>query len=370
MTSNGDTRAWRAVQINGYAVGRYGYHFRDETTNRAPRFSAYPNLVLDSTSGIPGTGASSTNLYTPASSGGTPPAFANTHMPAIGFMAYLVTGRWYFLDEMQLLSSAMFLKQTDSNRSFGQGVLLASVGSNTTRGAAWTLRALADVAAMTADDDEPLKSEYIGSVQNNINYYYGRYIAQPSNPLGAVQPYSDYSPGDGKLDSAAWMEDFLTWSFGNIKSVQAYGAAYDAKIDQFLAWKYRSIVGRFGPNQAGSWSYRNAAVYTMPYAPSESADWAGGSGPWYSSWGDAFAANGLTYTSGNTLLGSYIDGDGLSTSYWGNLQPALAYAVEHNAVGALDAYNRMLSASNWAAAASYFNTDTPVWSVRPRNIAY
>jgi hypothetical protein len=141
-------------------------------------------------------------------------------------------------------------------------------------------------------------------------------------------------------------------------------------MDQFLAWKYRAIVGRLGLNQSGSWSYRNAAVYTMPYAPSESPDWAGGSGPWYSSWGDAYVANGLTYASGNSLLGSYIDGDGLSTSYWGNLQPAIAYAVEQGAPGALDAYNRMVSATNWSSAATYFNTDTPVWGVRPRNVAY
>jgi hypothetical protein len=370
MTSDGDPRAWRAVQVNGYAAGRYGFHFRDEVTNRAPRFSSYANLVLSSGSGISNTGSSSTNAYTPATSGGTAPNFTNSHMPSIGFMAYLVTGRWYFLDEMQLLSSAMFLKQTDTQRNLTQGVILASVGANTTRGAAWTLRALADTAAMTPDDDEPIRSDYVGSVQGNIDAYHSRYVAQPNNPLGVVQPYSDYTSGDGKIDSAAWMEDFLTWSFGNIKSLQAYGPAYDTKVDQFIAWKYRSIVGRLGLNQSGSWSYRNAAVYTMPYAPSESPDWSGGSGPWYSNWGDAYIANGLAYVSGNTLLGSYIDGDGLATSYWGNLQPAIAYAVEQGASGALDAYNRMVGAPNWLSAAAYFDTDTPVWSVRPRNVAY
>jgi len=370
MTSGGDPRAWRAVQVNAYAAGRYGYHFRDETTNRAPRFSTYPNLVLGSGSGISGTGASSTNEYTPNATGGSPASFTNSHMPAIGFMAYLMTGRWYFLDEMQLLSSAMYLKQTNTIRNYAQGILQASTGANTTRGAAWTLRALADVAAVTPDDDEPLRSEYVGSVQSNIDFYHGRYVAKPNNPLGVVQPYSDYTPGDGKIDSAAWMEDFLTWSFGNIKSLQVYGSAYDSKVDQFLAWKYRSIVGRLAPNQSGHWSYRNAAVYTMPYAPSESPDWLGGSGPWYSNWGEAYVANGLTYSAGDTLLGSYIDGDGLSTGYWGNLQPAIAYAVEHGAAGSLDAYNRMVSATNWQTAGRYFDNDTPVWSVRPRNVAY
>lgn len=372
MTSDGNPNAWRSVQVNAYSAGRYGYHFRDESTNRAPRLSSYPNLVLGPGSGISGIGSSTKSQFTPAASGGAPSTFANSHMPAIGLMAYLVTGRWYFLDEMQLLSSAMYLKQSDAARQYSQGVLVTSAGANTTRGAAWTLRALADVASITPDEDMPLKSEYVGSINSNIGWYHARYVAQPNNPLGLMQPYEDYTPGDGKIDSAIWMEDFLTWSFGNIKSVQAYDAVNEGKLDQLLAWKFRSIVGRLGANEPGQWSYRNAAAYTIPYAPGEAAscDWIGGTGPWYPNWGASYTAAGNTYTEGNTLLGAYIDGDGLSTSYWGNLQPAIAYAVEHGAIGALDAYNRMVGASNWQSAARYFDTDTPVWSVRPRNISY
>ena len=370
LTSNGDKRAWLAVQVNGYAAGRYGYHFRDETTNRAPRFSSHPNLGLSGTSGITGIGGSTKEQYTPAATGGMPPLFTNTHMPSIGFMAYLVTARWYFLDEMQLLSSAMFLKQVDSTRQFSKGIIQSYAGANTTRGAAWTLRALAHSAAMTPDSDDPLRAELIDSVKNNIDAYHSRYVAQPNNPLGLVQPFSDYTPGDGKIDSASWMEDFLTWAFGNLRSMQVYKPEDKPKLDAFLDWKYRSIVGRLGPNIPGYWSYRSVSQYTIPYAPSENADWVGGSGPWYASWGDAFISAGLTYSDGNTLISSSISDGGLATSYPGNLQPAIAYAVEHGAPGSLDAYNRMVSAGNWQQATEFFNTQTPVWSVRPRNIAY
>lgn len=370
LTSDADPRAWRAVQINGYAAGRYGYHFRDEATNRAPLLSSHPNLVLGSGSGISGIGSSSKNQHTPAASGGSGPSFTNSHMPAIGYLPYLMTGRWYFLDEMQLLASAMLFKQNDTSRGFEGGVILANVGANTTRGAAWTLRALAAAAVTTPDADTPLRTALVGNVEANIDFYFQRYVAQANNPLGFVQPYSDYSVGDGKIDSAPWMEDFLTWAFGNLKAVQAHGAAHDDKLDAFLDWKYRSIVGRFGPNSPGNWSYRNAAVYTIPYAPSENPDWSGGTGPWYADWGAVFAAAGLSYGSGTSLLGSYIDDTGLASSYWGNLQPALAYAVEHGAVGAMDAYNRMVNASNWTTAVVQFNAHTPVWSVKPRNSAY
>jgi hypothetical protein len=245
-------------------------------------------------------------------------------------------------------------------------VIQSSAGANTTRGAAWTLRALADTAALTPDDD-PLKREYLGVIERNVDWYYARYIAQANNPLGLVQPYSDYSHGDGKTDSASWMEDFLTWSFGNIDALQICDPTHQTKLEAFLKWKYRSIVGRLGPNEPGHWSYRRAAAYTIPYAPSEAADWVGGKGPWYKDWGEAYAAAKLTYEPGTSLLGAYIDGEGLATSYWGNLQPAIAYAVEQHADGAVEAYERMIRSPNWQRAATHFDRDTPVWSVYPRN---
>jgi hypothetical protein len=54
------------------------------------------------------------------------------------------------------------------------------------------------------------------------------------------------------------------------------------------------------------------------------------------------------------------------TSYWANLQPALAYAVQHNVPGAQAAYNRMVTAPNWGELVNGFNS-APVWSVAPHN---
>jgi hypothetical protein len=49
---------------------------------------------------------------------------------------------------------------------------------------------------------------------------------------------------------------------------------------------------------------------------------------------------------------------------WGNLVPAIAYAVRHGVPGALEAYNRMVGASNWPALRDAFN-QRPVWAVQP-----
>jgi hypothetical protein len=380
LAGGGDVRAWCAIQANGYAAGRYGYHFRDETTQRAPRMSQYPNLVMNNATspncaGFVSIGTSSTSpgTYTPAASGGVPPLLANSHMPAMAYMAYLVTGRWYFIDELQLLSSALQLKQSDTNRQGSKGLLLTEVGTNQTRGAAWSLRTLAHTAAMTPDADATMRAEYVGYVQSNIDWYYGQYVAKANNPLGLVQPYGDYTTGDGKYTAAWWMDDFFTYAMSLIKELQAHAQSFDARLDGVLAYKFKCVVGRLGPDQAGSYSYRRAAQYEGVFAPEENnpaPDFAGGTGPWYADWGAAylamnFSANGA----GTNLLDAYADQEAFAISYWGDLQPAISYAVDNGAAGASDAYDRMVRAGNWAKNAAYFNLD-PVWSVRPRSKTY
>jgi hypothetical protein len=102
----------------------------------------------------------------------------------------------------------------------------------------------------------------------------------------------------------------------------------------------------------------------MAIAPSDKADFATGTGPWYANWGEVYAATkGVKNPGvGGDLRGAYFPEP---TSYWGNLQPAIAYAVQHKVAGALEAYTRMVSAPNWSAIVAAWNT-APVWSVAPR----
>ena len=97
---------WGAVQRNAYSAGRYGIHFRDETTQRPLRFSSYPNLVVSGGSSIVGAGSSTTNSYTPNSTGGFPPVYGSTHHPSMGFMAYVLTGWMYHLETAQFVATA------------------------------------------------------------------------------------------------------------------------------------------------------------------------------------------------------------------------------------------------------------------------
>jgi hypothetical protein len=365
LVSN-NTRAYAGVIMNGYSAGRFGIHYRDETTNRPLRFSAYPNLVTEgsASTGIANTGASSRETYTPKSQGTAPPVWDSPHHPSIGFTAYLLTGRFYFMEEVQFAATLNYLKNTDVTRKFSSGVFLSHAGANTTRGAAWAIRTLAQAACVTPDTDT-LRPEFAASMTANAEYYYATYIAQPNNPFGFVAPYSNYATGSGHYSEAAWMQDFFTAAIGYAIDLEpAMSAASMGRLSTFFAWKAQSIIGRLGGTAPTEYLFRQAAVYTVAVAPSESANFVDGSGPWYKNWGEIYAD---TLGSANPGISGPLTGGNYpeATSYWGNLQPAIAYAVQHRVPGAQAAYARMLAAPNWDAFAKDVN-GAPVWSIVPR----
>lgn len=364
LTSGGDSRAWRGVMISGYAAGRYGIHFRDESTQRPLAFSSYPNLVMGDGSGVSGIGSSSTGSYTPGASGTTPPAYGSAHHPSMGYVAYLLSGWNYFLEETQLLATANYLKQSDTTRKSSGGVFESSSGSNIPRGAAWATRTLMQAATITPDGDA-LRTQFINSVDANINHYHGKYVAQANNPLGLVEPYDHYDGESGPWRAAPWMDDFFTATYGWLKELQVNSSATQSKLDSFLTWKYRSVVGRLGGSGSDAIAYPYAAQYTVYYSPTNDADWETGTGPWYASWGEVAQAMSLPTAAaiGLALDSGYPDSP---NAYWGNLMPALSYAVDQGVTGAAEAWTRVTSAPNFSPLAAAFDNE-PVWGVKPRS---
>lgn len=435
-----NTTIYSAVVRNGYSAGRYGIHFRDQATNKPLRFSSYPTLVLGSGNGVSSVGASTTGNNTPAATGGSPPTYANTHAPAMGYMAALLTGDYYHVETTQFQATVHFLKNGDASnaRNGTAGLFRTTAGANTTRGAAWSLRTLAYAIAVSKDAG-PVKAELVSSWQSNIAYYHARYVGQTNNPFGFVTPYVDYtapqyttaqagststvltfasgqtyetddyylgyevviggevrtctayvgatrtltvSPAftvptasqptilryDNILFGSSWQQDFFTSAVGMAKAMRIpVGGVAGAQLDEFFDWKARSVVGRLGTVAADEYLYRDAAPYTISVAPVDSPDFNTGTGPWYANWGEIWAA-----TQAANVTGTKVQGDGslrggnipAAFSYWGNMQPALAYAVRHGVAGSSAGRNLMMTAPNWATLQANFAT-APEWGVRP-----
>lgn len=360
--------AHAAVVRNGFSAGRYGLHYRDETTNRPLRFSSYPTLNIGSNQGFKDNGGSTTNSYTPAPTGGNGPAWDVAHSPSVGYMAYLVTGRWYFMEEVQFSTTANYLGNGDNQylRVGSKGLVKPEPGAWQTRSCAWDWRARVQALCVTPDADVALRSEFIASVEANIEYFHSRYVAQANNPYGWIKPGESYD--NTMRPGAPWQQDFVTAAFGYSVSLGLpVSTSAAGKLAAFFQWKARSAVMRLGPK--GAFWYVNGAPYTVVITPVGNPNYDNGTGPWYESEAAVYDATYATPPAwmgkvDGTLAGEIMPG---ADAMWGNLIPAIAYAVRHNVPGAQEAYNRLQSATNWPALRDAFNT-RPVWSVRPAGV--
>jgi hypothetical protein len=439
---------YKGVIFNAYSAGRFPYHYRDETNstepNRPPKISSYPTLTLMEPS--PGWETP------PANSGVPPPAWSISHQPSTGFMAYLITGRWYHLDELQMAAATNSLGAPWPSREGVKGIY-KSDAAGAARATAWRWRTLAQAASITPDDDTVFKTEFLTNLKNNIEYYHAQYIAKPNNPLGFIRPYSDYnggiggtvaagatssiipcSPGalygapynltaddqyvgwkmsigaetrtvtdyvmatetltvsppfskapatgtsfgvqDGVYFESPWMQDFVTAAWGYAKDLGLnLDTSTKKKLDELFTWKAKSIVGRFGATGPTEFLYRDYGTYAIAVSPSDSPDFTGGTGPWYSHWGQVYDAtyggrspNGTgggkppAYISPgakvNGPIRSFLNPEFPSA----NALPALAYAVKNAIAGADVGFQRLVTSSNWSAFQNELNAE-PVWAI-------
>jgi hypothetical protein len=105
----------------------------------------------------------------PMTSGGWVPDVA--HQPSMTYLPYILTGDWYFLEEMQFWSAWNIAQSHPSYRLRGSYYNDSDLQS---RLDAWFLRTLAQTAA-TSPDDTPEKAYFNTALLNNIAVREGRY---------------------------------------------------------------------------------------------------------------------------------------------------------------------------------------------------
>ena len=375
----GDRRSYRAVLNWGFSLGSHAIHYRDQATNRPLLFASFPNKSTNTGSDL-----------TPTPSGGEPYRYATSHHPAAAYLPYLISGWNWFVEEIQFQVTLHYLASPPAARQTSNYFLQASAGhyggnnQGGPRAIGWQWRTLAMCASITPDADTTMRAQFVTALNYNATSYrqihetgtWSGGLAWAPNSLGlSWEPGFPAVDGDsGQVVMAPWQDDFITMSVGLCWDLEVTDTTAKDNLLWFRNFKYQCVVGRLGAqNVPGRWNHRDAASYnTLVGTP-------GGGGTtmaWHATWGAAYAANDTTWRSGpagansgqsgDDLRGGNIGGNGMSTSYWGNLQPAISYAVEHGAPGAAAAYDRMVAASNFAAKALEFNS-IPIWGVAPRN---
>ncbi|RJS94707.1 hypothetical protein [Salinisphaera sp. Q1T1-3] len=236
---SGALRAFRWMKANDDAGGSYGFHYRDAATGRALSIVDHPYVTLANYNWASRAGGRFAVDLLPRCNADceSPWSYEIAHQPSIGYVTYLVTGDYYYLEEMQFQASYDELWANEGYRSFDKGLLLGA--QDQVRGQAWVLRAISDTAFATPDDD-PMKSYFVGLIDNIVADYLDKYVDAPNHPLHVLDAYGAVHyqlNGQRHNGIAPWQQDFFTWAVGHAAEQDVPGAS------RLLAWFAPWYVG-------------------------------------------------------------------------------------------------------------------------------
>ena len=182
VTSSADTRAYSAMMVHALSSGSWSHHYRDEATNLPIAFSAQPLATLADTS----------TPTIPTPTGGENAAGpAMSHSVSYAYLPWLLTGRWWFLEELHFWATFGYLSTAAGYRGNGAGWHVHAQP----RFRAWSLNVLAQSASVTPAS-HPLRAEFLASWEANTSRHYGRFVSGTVDggtwvsPIGVLGTYS------------------------------------------------------------------------------------------------------------------------------------------------------------------------------------
>lgn len=230
-----DPRALEAILGNGDLSGSFPVHLRDPKTDWTISIDDHPNYSLNP--------AATQERVEPRDSAKTPWVLkVNSHMiidsdhqPSLAYVPYLVTGDFYYLEEMQFWANWNMLTGNPFYRETEKGLLTILQA----RAVAWSLRQLTHAAALTPDagPEAAHKAYFENKLANNLARYRDEIdgkIGDKPTDIGIVP--STAISGFGKTPeakqrfrtSAGWMNNFLAWSLSHTVD-QGYTDAIPAR---------------------------------------------------------------------------------------------------------------------------------------------
>lgn len=347
-----DERAYRWMLANDDGVGAYPFHYRDKQTDRPMTVIDHPYASIAYNTGSRFAPSAWQKDAFPVCSGcSDPDVFDIAHHPSIGYVPYMVTGDFYYLEELQFTASYIGFWSNPGYRAPKGSDYKYLLAQPQVRGQAWAMRTMGDAAFITPDND-PLKSYFKDIVSQNLNYYNAIYTDNAdSNALhvvsnGGALAYQ-YPEQSGDYNGIApWQDDFFTWAIGHLAD-QGFSGAF-----RFLQWKAKFQVSLMSPESGYCWLL--AAAYRLRVTDA-SKDASG----IYDSFAKLYDINYPTLT--GTVCNSQemrnrlgeldpkyapIQPDQIiglahsTTGYPANLQPALAAAASYDLPGAHEAWQR------------------------------
>lgn len=231
-----DPRARAATLGNGDLSGGCPIHVRDRDTDWTISLDGHPGFSFSeggTAERVARRDATGQRWVMPA---GSPFQVDHAHQPSLAYVPYLVTGDYYYLEEVQFWANWNMLDMHREYRGQAKGILKSEAIQ--IRGVAWGLRQILHAAAVTPDvaDSKPRSEYFEAKLHNNLAYYRdfldGKLDFQP-NPIGSFPPAVGHAYGEGAAKdrfgtTAGWMQNFLAWTFAHAVQ-QGYNEAIPAR---------------------------------------------------------------------------------------------------------------------------------------------
>lgn len=353
LTSDGDPRAYKSVVTNGHAIYTHPIIWSDPSTHAPILPSDWPGWTFF--------GDREGSIFNYWSG---PNTWGVNHHGSAGYLAYILTGDYHFLEALQYTTTNLYLAMTTA-RGSGEDRALARFEK---RGDAWALRTAGQAAAIGPEDD-PLTQEMASILSATFNWHNDHRLMPGQNELGFVHFFSEGKWG-GSVP--AWMYNFLIQSLGYVSDLGTEDLIDTTNLIAIRDHSYKAVVGRMGGNGTDQFCYTKAGDMNVRVVPlSEKNPDRGDPTTWLDSWGDVYQA---TYGEPNNSCGTVMEGraefgPGTPSGYWANMLPALSYAVEHGAPGAAEALNRLMRSDNFRVFENSGFENQPMWGVWPRQLS-
>lgn len=188
----------------------------------------------------------------------------SAHQPAFAYIPYLLTGDYFYLEELQFWCNFNSYVSNPYYRSYEKGLFK----TDQIRAQGWSMRTLAQTAYITPDTHYN-KMVFKYMLDCNLDWYNTTYTDANPNALGILTngPAIEYAiKGVPLTGMAPWMDDFFT---------QAVGCAYElgnTEALRLLKWKAKFQIGRmvdegYCPTDAAIYALRirdtsTSALYT------------------------------------------------------------------------------------------------------------
>ncbi len=351
-----DAGARRVTLESADLSGTWSIHYRNKNTGYPITLDDYPYMTilgLRSDTYNPHTGKN--EAFPKCGKVCSSPYIQDAaHQPSFAYLPYLVTGEYYYLEELQFWAGYNQLRSNPAYRGAALGLPKGQI-----RSLAWMLRTLAHAAAITPDA-HPLKPYFKKQLHNSLDYYNDRYTNNPdANRFGFIDQDYALNYSDGRA-LAPWQDDFFTWAVGHAVELGFNEA------EPLLLWKAKFPIGRM---TAPGYCWIHAAPYSMTVRDARGE-------AFYSSFEEIYknmvseavystpcASDEMATAIGGVVAGQMTGYAHSPSGYPSNFQPALALASETGLPNAREAWQIFADRPVKPEYNGY-----PNWAIVPRKV--